>query len=126
MLVHRVAREFIVARLCPVGRAPVYEEYDRDRGITTHTVEELPIGIVAKLLRHLGPQVTNSPADALQFAEDIGVEPGATRITDLLFSLRDIEQGFRHAALSAEKINLEDDHIFPRGVEHVFEGRIGN
>jgi hypothetical protein len=50
----------------------------------------------------------------------------ATRITDLLFPLREIEQRFRHATLGAEKVDLEDDHIFARGVEHVFEGRIGN
>jgi hypothetical protein len=78
--------------MSPVGCAPVYEQYDSDRGITTHVVEELPIGIVAKLSRHLAPQVANSPADGLQLAEDIGIEPGTTRIADLLFPLRNIEQ----------------------------------
>src|SRR5207344_1034092 len=97
-------------------------------GVAAHAVEQLPVGIVAELLRYGPPQAANGPADGLDLAENVGVEPGAARIADLLFPLPDIEQRLRHAASGAEQIDLEDDHVFARSaaLEHVFERRVGD
>jgi hypothetical protein len=53
--------------------------------------------------------MAEGPADRLHLAEDVGVEPGAARIANLLFPLRDIEQRLRHASSGAEQVDLEDD-----------------
>ena len=85
-------------------------------------------GPVAQLLRHPPPQMAKGPADRLHLAEDVGVEPGAARIANLLFPLGDIEQRLRHASSGAEQVDLEDDHVLarPGSLQHIFKRRVGD
>src|SRR6185503_15126032 len=126
MLLHRVSGEFIVIGLSPIGSASVNQQHDGHGGVTAYAVEELPIGVVAQFRWYFPPQVTNGPADSLHLAEDIGVEPGAARIADLLLPLSDVEQILGHAAFGAEQIDLEDHHVIARSgsLEHEFERRV--
>src|SRR5262245_56139543 len=128
MLVHRVAREFIIARLRPISGPPVNKQHNGDSRAATHAVEELPTRIVAELLWHFCPQLTNSPADGLQLAEDIGIETGPTRVADLLFPLRHIKERLRHAAFGTEQVDLKDAHIlaWTAPLKDVFERSVGD
>src|SRR5262249_58693560 len=106
-------RELVVVRLGPVGRSPVNEQHDGDRGVAAHAVEQLPVRIAAELIGQLPAQMANRPADGLRLAEDVGVEPRAPRIAYLLLALGGVEQRFRQAASGAEEVDLEYDHVLP-------------
>src|SRR6476646_9703158 len=114
MFVDAVARELIIAGLRPIGGAPVDEQHNGDRCATAHTIKKLPMRIIAELLRHFSPQMTNGSAYGLQLSEHVRVETRSARKANLLFPLCHIKQRLRHATPRAEEIDREDVHVLAR------------
>src|SRR5208283_6250012 len=87
-----------------------------------------PVRVVAQLRGQPGRNSLDRLAYRATAPFDVGVEPRAARIADVLLALRDFEHRLRQLADCAEEVDLEDADVLMVAfeVEHILQRRVGD